>query len=157
MTASAEKIAALRTIVTSAKAVPMSASCMVNRAEVLELLDQLDAAVAEEFAAARSLVAEREAALERARQEADEIVADARARADELVADSAVHAEAERRAAELSTETQGEAEAIKREADAYVDSRIAELEAGLSRTMSQIQTMRARLAERSNLDGGFSE
>ena len=157
MTASAETIAQLRDIVTSAKSVPMSASCMVNRAEVLGLLDRLDAAVSAEFADASSLLGEREATLDQARQEAEQILADARARAEGLVAEESVHVEAAARAERLTSETESEAEEIKREADAYVDARIAELEAGLSKTMSQIQTMRARLAERSKLDERFAE
>ena len=157
MTASAETIAQLRDIVTSAKSVPMSASCMVNRAEVLGLLDRLDAAVSAEFADASSLLGEREAALDQARKEAEQILADARARAEGLVAEEAVHVEAAERAERLTSETESEAEEIKREADAYVDARIAELEAGLSKTMSQIQMKRARLAERSKLDERYAE
>ena len=157
MTASAETIAQLRDIVTSAKSVPMSASCMVNRAEVLGLLDRLDAAVSAEFADASSLLGEREATLDQARQEAEQILADARARAEGLVAEESVHVEAAERAERLTSETESEAEEIKREADAYVDARIAELEAGLSKTMSQIQIMRARLSERSHLDERFSK
>ena len=43
-------------------------------------------------------------------------------------------------------------EALRREADAYVDARIASFEAGLQKTMSQVRTMRDRLATRSALD-----
>lgn len=68
-----------------------------------------------------------------------------------------MHAEAAERAERLTSETESEAAELKREADAYVDARIAELEAGLAKTMSQIQTMRARLSERSHLDERFSE
>ena len=45
-----------------------------------------------------------------------------------------------------------EADALRKEADVYVDGRIAAMEAGLQKTLSQIQTMRARLASRSGLD-----
>ena len=43
-------------IVESAKAVPMSASCVINRAEVLEVLHELAEGVAQELAESRRLI-----------------------------------------------------------------------------------------------------
>lgn len=151
----ADIIATLRTQVTGAKAVPMSASCIVNRAETLALLDKLDAALEGDLAEASSLLAEREEALRQARREADRIVHEAELKAEDLVRDTPVYTEAKARAEKVVADAGVEAEEIRREADAYVDGRIAELEAGLTKTFNQISTMRARLAERSRLEERF--
>ena len=146
----AEQVAAIKTIVEQAKSVPMSASCMLNRAEVVGLLDRaLSTLSAEAEVARRDSSAD---AISEARAEADRIVADARARAEELVSSDAVHTEAVAKASELSATTQSETDALKREADAYVDQRMAELEAYMAKTLSQLKTMRARLSQRSGLD-----
>ena len=43
-------------------------------------------------------------------------------------------------------------EGLRREADVSVDGRIAAMEAGLQKQLTQLQTIRARLATRSGLD-----
>jgi len=145
-----EQLAALRVLVEQAKALPMSASCMINRGEALRALDAALASARSDEArlgdsdAARTLVG--------ARADADRVLAEARERAEALVAADAVHAEAVARASALDAEARSESEALRREADAYVDRRMAELEASLSKTLSQLKTMRERLAERSHLD-----
>ena len=157
MTRSTEALDALRSMITGAKSVPMSASCMVNRSEALSLLQKLSESITEESAEADSVTAAREEQLSGARDQATRILDEARRLADQMVQETPIHTEAVERAEAVTNDAQGEAEAIRREADSYVDARIAELEAGLARTMTQIQTMRARLAERSRLDDRFTE
>lgn len=157
MTRTSEALDQLRAMITSARAVPMSASCMVNRSEALSLLDTISATMTEESAEADSVATAREKQLASARDQAARIVDEARHLAEEMVRETPIHAEAVERAEAVTHEAASEAEAIRREADTYVDGRIAELEAGLSRTMTQIQTMRVRLAERSRLDERFTE
>lgn len=145
---------ALGALVQQAKAVPMSASCMVNRAEVLGLIEATQAALTNELAAAKSAANASPPALERAKVEADQIVRAAEEKARHLVESSQVLKTARQRAGELETRSITEAEALRREADVYVDFRMAAMEAGLQKTLSQIQTMRSRLEARSGLDAG---
>lgn len=149
----AARLDALRTLVQQAKAVPMSASCMVNRAELLGLIEALKVSQAEELAAASSAANASPPALERARAEGAQIVRAAEQKAEYLVESSQVLTTARRRAGELEARAIEETEGLRREADRYVDGRIAAMEAGLQKTLSQIQVMRARLASRSGLDG----
>ena len=155
MSAAADIIDTLRAQVAGAKAVPMSASCIVNRADTLAMLDKLDAGLSADLAEASSLLAEREEELRQARREAEQIVHEAELKAEDLVRDTPVYTEAKARAEKVVADAGVEAEEIRREADAYVDGRIAELEAGLTKTSNQIATMRARLAERSQLEDRF--
>ena len=65
----------MRELVETARSMPLSNSAIVNRDEVLELLDETMERLPEELRQARWLLKEREEYLERARREADEIVA----------------------------------------------------------------------------------
>lgn len=142
----------LREVVASAKSVPMSASCMINRAELLSLIDKAMVALAEDVQEAHRVTATSLETLERAHAEAQQIVAAAEDRAVYLATQDQVFEEAQRKATALEQKALADAEALRREADSYVDSRIATFEASLHKTMSQVRTMRERLARRSSLD-----
>nr|NLI50048.1 hypothetical protein [Propionibacterium sp.] len=146
----ADQLAAVRSLVEQAKSMPMSASCLVNRAELLAQLDRIAEAFREELAEARR--GSGADAVAAAVVTAEQVLEDARARADALVAEDAVHAEAVARAAELTRAAEEEAEALRREADTYVDQRMAALEAVMAKTLAQVKTLRGRLSERSGLD-----
>ncbi len=131
---------ALQALVSGAKAMPMSASCVVNRAEALALVDKARAAIPEPVAAAPST------------DQADEIIADARARASELIAEQTVVIEAKREAEQIRSAAQDEAAGLRTETDGFVDARMASFESVLHQTLSQVQLARARLSQRSGLD-----
>src|SRR6478735_6346106 len=136
----AAQLEALSALVQQAKAVPMSASCMVNRSEALALIES-----------ARTATNASPPELERAKAEAEQIVRAAQEKAERLVDSSEVLKTARARAGDLQAQAAAEAEALRKEADVYVDFRIAAMEAGLQKTLSQIQTMRSRLETRSGL------
>ena len=145
-------LATLREQVQNAKAVPMSASCMLNRAETLALIDKALAALVDDTREAERVTATSLETLERAQDEAVQIIKAAEEKAVYLAGSTPVMEKAKAQAAELERRSIAEAEALRREADAYVDARIAAFEAGLQKTMGQVQTMRQRLARRSQLD-----
>ena len=145
-------LASLRDVVQGAKAVPMSASCMVNRAETLALIDKAIAALVEDTREAERVAATSLETLERAQEEAAQIIKAAEEKAVFLAGSTPVMETAKAKAAELERRSIAEAEALRREADAYVDSRIASFEAALQKTIGQVRTMRDRLSRRSQLD-----
>ena len=142
----------LRDLVQNAKAVPMSASCMVNRSETIELIDKALAALVEDTKEAERVTATSLETLERAQAEAAQIIKAAEEMAVFLAGSTPIMEAAKAKAAELERRSIAEAEALRREADAYVDGRIASFEAALQKTMAQVKTMRSRLASRSLLD-----
>lgn len=148
--AAAAALESLRRIVEGARSVPMSASCVVNRSEVLALIDQSSSAWSEELAAAKANASDdtREQALAKA----DEIIEAARQEARDLVDQSAVVRTAQERAEAIVAKATEDAVGLKVETDRYADARLAEFEADLQRTMGQVSTMRQRLSERSGLD-----
>lgn len=145
-------IAELRRLVEEARSMPMSASAVVNRAELLDLLAQLDTAVDVEIADAKQVVADKDDVVAEGRREAEQLLHEARLERDRLVSDTEVYRLAQRQADDLLVEARTEAEGLRREADEYVDGRFAEFEITLDRTLETIRRGRERLAGRSELD-----
>ena len=69
-----EKLDELTAIVEQARSMPMSASCVVNRAEVLGLLEEIRALLPEEFRHAQMLLADRESVVDEGRREAERMI-----------------------------------------------------------------------------------
>ena len=139
----------LTDLVSSARAMPMSASALVNRAEVLDLVESARAVLPSQISQADTLIADADAVLDRARREAAKILEKARARADVLVSEEAVVAEATKRAAEIEAAGRAEADRLAREADDYCDRQLAQFEIDLGAITNQVAAGRARLVERS--------
>jgi len=145
-------LARLRSIVVAARQVPMSASCMVNRVEVLGLIDGIVAGLPDEIERSRTVISEQFTAHAHARERAAEIIEDARNEAREIAGLSGVARQANEYAVAIHSQADEEARQIRIEADMYVDSRLAEFEASLQKTATQVVLMRGQLAKRSKLD-----
>jgi len=145
-------LAKLRTVVAEARNVPMSASCMVNRAEVLSLIDGIVAGLPVDLERSRTVINEQFTAHAHAREQAAEIIESARNEAKEIASVSGVAREANEYAFVTRAQADDEARQIRIEADMYVDGRLAEFEASLQKTSSQVVLMREQLAKRSKLD-----
>ncbi|MFD0630947.1 hypothetical protein ACFQ9X_04075 [Catenulispora yoronensis] len=131
-------------IVENAKAVPMSASCVINRAEVMEILHELAEGLAEELAESRRLVAEREEVIAQARRDAAEHIEAARRERGSMLSGTEMGREAERiRGAALE-----EAQRIREEADNYVDDKLANFEVVLTKTLQAVGRGRAKMIGR---------
>ncbi|MBO0899928.1 hypothetical protein J1G42_10010 [Cellulomonas sp. zg-ZUI222] len=139
---------ALEDAVTQARAMPMSSSVLVNRAEILELVDQVRAALPSQLHQADEVLADADAARAAAQAEADALLARARSRAAALVEQESIVTAAQSRAAEILAEAQETAEALRRDADDYCDRRLADFEIDLGKVLSQVQAGRAKLAGR---------
>jgi hypothetical protein len=147
----------LRNLIQDAKAVPMSASCMVNRKEAIGIIDEALAAFQQDTSDAQRVTENSLATLERAQAEAEQIIKAAEEKAVYLANQSEIMAQARQHANAVEAQAIAEADALKRETDAYIDQRIAGFEAALQKTMTQVQTMRARLADRSQLDASDTQ
>ncbi|GMA30851.1 hypothetical protein [Litorihabitans aurantiacus] len=136
------------TLVSGARAMPMSASVMVNRAEVLDLVAAARDAVPDQVAAADQIVTDAEAVLSRAKDEAAQLVAKARAEAEELVSEHEITQGAHARAAEIEAAAQARVVELEAGADSYCDARLAQFEVDIDAVKQQVLAGRARLAAR---------
>lgn len=143
---------ALEQVVGQARAMPMSSSVLVNRAELLDLLEQARSILPAQLAQADEVLADADAVLQDRQREAEEIVEAARERAAELVGEQEVVRAARRRAEEILAEAERTAAGLRRDADDYCDRRLADFEIDLGRVLAQVQAGRAKLAGRLELD-----
>jgi len=139
---------ALTVAVTHARAMPMSSSVLVNRAELLDLLDQARDVLPTQLTQADEVLADADAARGVAQAEADSLVAAARTRAAELIDAEQVTIAARERAREIVAAAEGVAEGLRRAADDYCDRRLADFEIDLGKVLTQVQAGRAKLAGR---------
>ncbi|MGI8459816.1 MAG: hypothetical protein ACR2LI_17095 [Propionibacteriaceae bacterium] len=148
----AQRLDELRALISKARAMPMSASCMVNRGEVLAAIDALAENLPHEIAAAQKVIDSSQGKVAEGEAQAATILAEARARASELAGHDEVLRVAAEQAATIRADAEHEASELRAETDAYIDSRMASFESVLVKTASQVKTARQRLAERSSLD-----
>ncbi|MFJ8233729.1 cell division initiation protein [Streptomyces sp. NPDC094448] len=141
-----KKLDEITAVVTGARALPMSASCVVNRAELLTLLDEARAALPGSLDRARELIGEQERTVTRAREEARRILRDAHTERGELLSGSRVALDSRAEADRILDEARRAAEEIRAEADDYVDAKLANFEVVLTRTIGSVGLGRERLA-----------
>ncbi|MHC0433349.1 ATP synthase subunit B family protein [Streptomyces sp. O3] len=131
--------------VKSAKSMPMSASCVVNRAELLSLLEEVRQALPGSLAQAREVIGGREQLVEQARQEAERIIETARAERGSLISDTEVARQSLDEGERILAQSRKEAEEIRAEADDYVDSKLANFEVVLTKTLGSVGRGREKL------------
>lgn len=135
-------------LVETAKSVPMSASCVISRPEVLDMLHQLRADLAEELEESRRLTTERDEVIAQARRDAQEHIEQARRERGSMLSGTEMGREAER----IRNEALREAQRIREDADAYVDDKLANFEVVLSKTLQAVGRGRAKMGGRDPMD-----
>jgi hypothetical protein len=132
-------------MISSARPMPLSASVMINREEVLELLEEAIERLPDELRAARWLLKEREDFLVKTRRDADDILDAARARAERMVQRTEVVKAAELRARQTVDAADEEARRLRLECEDYCDQKLASFEIVLERTMKTVAAGRTKL------------
>ncbi len=126
-------------IISHARSVPMSASVIVNRSEVLDLLGTARAMVPDQIARADELLAEAssekdkaqeraEQALAQAERNAHNITQDAREQASRLVSQDSITISARAQAQRILDEAKLKAEKLRHRADSYTDGALVDLQ-----------------------------
>jgi len=138
--------------VRQARALPLSASCVVHRDEVLGMLAELAAGLPLALGLAQSVLDERAAVVEDGRHEAARLVDGARAERAELLRGTEVQQAARAEAARTLAEADEQARARRLEAERYVDAQLATFEVVLTRTLATIDRGRRELNGTHDLD-----
>ncbi len=126
-------------IVDEARSIPMSASVMVNRSEMLDLLTAARDTVPDQMVQADDVLADvdrvqaqarsdAQSIVDSAQEEGARIVTEARARAERLVSEDAITVAARSEAQRIEDEAKIKPERLKEGANSYADSTLAELE-----------------------------
>ncbi|WEH30008.1 cell division initiation protein [Streptomyces sp. AM 3-1-1] len=132
-------------VVNAARSMPMSASCVINRADLLAMLEEVREALPGSLAQAQELIGERERMVGEARAEAERIIRGAHDERGSLVADTAVARQSQGEADRILNEARREAAEVKADADDYVDSKLANFEVVLTKTLGSVGRGREKL------------
>jgi len=134
-------------IVDSAKPVPLSTSVMINRDEIMEMLEDAIERLPDELRSARWLLREREEYLAKVRRDGDEIISEAQTRVAQMVQRSEVVKAADQQAQRIDDKARADARRLRHEAEDYCDQQLARLEIVLERTAKTVGAGRAKLQE----------
>jgi F0F1-type ATP synthase membrane subunit b/b' len=132
------RIHQLEDMVRDAKSMPLSSSALLNRDEVLELIEQMKDSLPDEIKQARWIVKDREELLAKARRDAESMVDQAREEQLRLASHEAVVQRADEEGARILQEAQDDARRLRLEAEDYVDAKLAQLENALQRILEDI-------------------
>ncbi|GAC1332064.1 MAG: hypothetical protein NVSMB13_20570 [Mycobacteriales bacterium] len=145
------KIDELSAQVEGARAMPMSASCIVNRTDFLRILDELRELLPTELHQAEFVLRDRDEVIEEGRREAERIIDAAHEERTRLVGRTEVFQEAAREAQRVLSEATDRSEAMRAEVDDYVDTRLANFEIVLHKTLTAVERGRDKLRGRHDL------
>ncbi|WP_042373745.1 ATP synthase F0 subunit B [Streptacidiphilus neutrinimicus] len=140
-----QKLDEITKLVEGARSMPMSASIVVNRAELVTLLTELREELPGEIAKAQETVQYGDQVVEDARREAERVVAAAHDERQQLINGTDYVAVAQAEADRLLAEARAEVAEQRREADDYVDSKLANFEVVLTKTLGAIGRGREKL------------
>ncbi len=149
---SIEKLTSAITMVEEARGVPLSASCVVHRGEMLELLDEARAALPTDLESARKLLAAREAIIEEGRVSAEQMIAMAREDVARMVEQTSIVQMARDESRKIIDDARDLAQQEKEEVEEYIDGRLATLEVILNKTQDAVARGRERLAGANDKD-----
>jgi cell division septum initiation protein DivIVA len=139
-------------LVETARAMPMSASCVVNRSEMLGLLDELRDKLPAALAEADEVLQDRDAVVDDGRREAEQLLADAKKERQRMLAQHDLVVQAQAEAARITEEARYQADAMRMEVEDYVDAKLANFEIVLNKTLSAVARGREKLSGRHDLD-----
>ncbi len=131
--------------VTSAKAMPLSASVLVQRDDLLDVLRAALDRLPEELREARWLLREKEEFLADRAREADALMADVRAQAEHMVSRSEVVRQANTVAQRILDDANDDARRLRHEAEDYCDQKLAGMEIVLDRITKTVRAGREKL------------
>jgi vacuolar-type H+-ATPase subunit H len=140
-----ESIDEIIVFVESARSVPMSRNCMLDRAEMVAHLEDLRSDLPDDIRRATALLEERDKIIAAGRQEAERIIQEAEAEHARLVAVNEVTVSAEHEATRIVAEARTETRRLREEVDNYVDTALANFEQLLTRSLTSIERGRDKM------------
>ncbi|HEX5565850.1 MAG TPA: cell division initiation protein, partial [Streptomyces sp.] len=140
-----------------ARSMPMSASCVINRADLLAMLGEVREALPASLAEAQAMIGDREQVVAEAQREAQRIIESAQAERGALISGTEIALRSQEEAERILAQARQEAEEIRAQADDYVDSKLANFEVVLSKTIGSVDRGREKLLGRDPHSGGYGE
>lgn len=142
---SIEKLNTAISMVEEARGVPLSASCVVHRGEILEVLEGAREYLPADLYQAEEIIADKEKLIEEGRASAEQMIATAREDVSRMIEQTAIVQAARDEAQRILDDARDVAAQEREEVEAYIDGRLATLEVILNKTMEAVARGRERL------------
>jgi vacuolar-type H+-ATPase subunit H len=141
-----DRIDEIIAMVEQARSVPMSrTNFMFDRAEMIQILDDLRAELPADLRKAAALLEERDRIIDRGKREADRIISEGETEHARLVSVNEITVSAEHEGARIIAEARTEAQRLRDEVDDYVDTALANFEQFLTRALASIERGRDKM------------
>ena len=138
-------ITALYDMIQDARALPLGADkCILERDKVLDMLDEIIAALPAELKQSRTIVESRNELIGQARREAENIVRQAQQKASELVSQESVYQEAKRQCQEMYDNTQKRINELKKLSNDYMDDALRRTEEAIAQSLGEVRDTRVK-------------
>lgn len=143
-----ELINGLYDLVQDARAVPLAADkCIINRDEVLNILDDIIEAMPQQIKDAQTIVESRGDIIAQARREQENIVQKAHEEAELLVSQEAIFAEAKRRAKEEEQAAKARIASLQKLSNDYMDDALRATQEAIAKSLREVEETRAKFNE----------
>jgi len=142
---SIEKLNTAITMIEEARGVPLSASCVVHRGEMLEILQSAREFLPVDFLTAESILQDRDQIIDEGRSSAEAMIATTREDVSRMIEQTSIVQAARDEAQRILVDARAVAEEERHEVEAYIDARLATLEVILNKTLDAVARGRERL------------
>ncbi|HXA31319.1 MAG TPA: hypothetical protein VNV87_03590 [Acidimicrobiales bacterium] len=132
-------------LVVNAKQMPLSASVLISKEEVAELLQDALQQMPDELRQARWLLKEREDFIAEKSREADVLLEEVRVQAERMVQRTEIVRQANHVAQRILDDANEEARRLRHEVEDYADQKLASFEIVLDRTLKTVRAGREKL------------
>jgi cell division septum initiation protein DivIVA len=126
-------------LVQEAKSMPLSSSVLINREEILEIIEAARGELPEEIKQARWVVKDREELLAKARRDGESIAERAMQERARLVSREEIVRGAQEEVERLLSEAREQARQMRLEAEDYVDAKLAQFEIALDKVRQELE------------------
>jgi F0F1-type ATP synthase membrane subunit b/b' len=141
-----DRIDEIVSYVEGARSVPMSSrNCMMDRGEMIAMLDELRAELPGELRRAQALLDERDKIIVAGQREAERIISEGEAEHARLVSANEVAVSAEHEANRIVGEARDETQRLREECEEYVDTTLGNFERLLTKSLAHIQRGRDKM------------
>ena len=142
---SIEKLDTAITLVEEARGVPLSASCVVHRGEMLDILEEARESLPRDLDEAQHILAKRDSLVEEGRLSAETMVSSAREEVARMIEQTSIVQAARLEAQKILDDARDVAAEEREEVEEYIDGRLATHEVILNKTMDAVARGRERL------------
>jgi cell division septum initiation protein DivIVA len=132
-------------LIQEAKSMPLSSSVLVNKEELLEILEAARGELPEEVKQARWVVKDREELLAKARRDGESTLERAQQERARLVSEQEIVRAAQEEAERVLSEAQEQSRQMRLEVEDYVDAKLAQFEIVLEKTYQDMERLIAQV------------